>query len=37
MELKEIAYKSIKSLGYFDGIAKVRINNIGDIVSVGEY
>ena len=36
-ELKETAYKSIKSLGYFDGIAKVRINNIGDIVSLGEY
>jgi len=36
-ELKEIAYKSIKSLVYFKGILKVRINHLGDIVQVGEY
>lgn len=35
--LKEIAYKSIKSLQYFSNIVKVRINHIGQIVSVGEY
>jgi len=36
-ELKEVSYKNIKSLGYFDGIVKVRTNHLGDIVSVGEY
>jgi len=36
-ELKEIAYKNIKSLGYFNNITKVRINHIGQIVKVGEY
>lgn len=36
-ELKEITYKNIKSLGYFNGIIKVRINHLGDIVWVGEY
>lgn len=36
-ELKDITYKSIKSLQYFEGIVKVRINHIGQIVKVGEY
>src|SRR5690554_5175687 len=36
-ELKGITYKSIKSLGFFENIIKVRINHLGDIVSVGEY
>ena len=36
-ELKDIAYKNIKSLPFFDKIKKVRINHIGQIVKVGEY
>lgn len=36
-ELKDITYKSIKSLGFFEKIIKVRLNHLGDIVSVGEY
>ncbi|KXK37727.1 MAG: type II CRISPR RNA-guided endonuclease Cas9 [Saprospiraceae bacterium] len=36
-ELKDITFKNIKSLGYFEDIVKVRINHLGDIVSVGEY
>ena len=36
-ELKDIAYKSIKSLPIFNDIVKVRVNHIGQIVSVGEY
>lgn len=36
-ELKDITYKSIKSLSIFEKIVKVRINHIGQIVSVGEY
>jgi CRISPR-associated endonuclease Csn1 len=36
-ELKEITYKSIKSLSIFESIVKVRINHIGQIISVGEY
>ena len=36
-ELKDITFKNIKSLGYFEGIIKVRINHLGDIVSIGEY
>ena len=35
-DLKDIAYKSIKSLPYFNGMVKVRINHIGQIVKVGE-
>ena len=35
--LKNIAYKNVKSLVYLEGIVKVRINHIGQIVSVGEY
>src|SRR5690606_9468489 len=30
-ELKEFAFKNIKSLGYFENIVKVRINHIGEI------
>lgn len=36
-ELKEIAYKSIKSLPAFEKIVKVRINHVGQIVKIGEY
>lgn len=36
-ELKNIAYKSIKSLAYLEKIVKVRINHIGQIVKIGEY
>lgn len=36
-ELKEISFKNIKSLGYFENIIKVRLNHLGDIASVGEY
>jgi len=35
--LKGLAYKQLKSLSYFEGIVKVRINCIGKIVAVGEY
>lgn len=36
-ELKDIAYKNIKSLSGLGGIVKVRINHLGKIVKVGEY
>ncbi|MBO9620884.1 MAG: type II CRISPR RNA-guided endonuclease Cas9, partial [Niabella sp.] len=36
-ELKDVTFKNIKSLGYFENAIKVRINHIGEIVSVGEY
>ncbi|MCK9481885.1 MAG: type II CRISPR RNA-guided endonuclease Cas9 [Bacteroidia bacterium] len=36
-ELKDITFKNIKSLPNFEGIVKVRINHLGDIVSIGEY
>ncbi|MEJ0103483.1 MAG: hypothetical protein WDO19_13420 [Bacteroidota bacterium] len=36
-ELKEIAYKNIKSLSYLERTIKVRINHIGQIIKVGEY
>ncbi|HON53596.1 MAG TPA: type II CRISPR RNA-guided endonuclease Cas9, partial [Bacteroidales bacterium] len=36
-QLKDIAYKSIKSLSFFERIIKVRINHLGRIVQVGEY
>lgn len=35
--LKEIAYKNVKSLSIFEDVVKVRINHIGQIVSIGEY
>lgn len=36
-ELKDIAFKNIKSLPYLKDIVKVRINHIGEIVAIGEY
>ncbi|AWG23088.1 type II CRISPR RNA-guided endonuclease Cas9 [Flavobacterium faecale] len=36
-ELKDIAFKSIKSLPYFSNIIKIRINHLGQIVQIGEY
>jgi CRISPR-associated endonuclease Csn1 len=36
-ELKETAFKNIKSLSYLEKIVKVRINHLGKIVKVGEY
>jgi len=36
-ELKDTAYKQIKSLPIFNKIVKVRINHIGQIVHIGEY
>ena len=36
-ELKDITYRQYKSLGFVDGVVKVRVNHIGQIVSVGEY
>ncbi len=36
-ELKDIAYKELKSLSLLDKIVKVRLNHIGRIVKVGEY
>ena len=36
-DLKEVAYKQLKSLSLFDKIVKVRINHLGKIVKVGEY
>lgn len=35
--LKGITWKRIKSISYLKGAVKVRINHIGQIVSVGEY
>ncbi len=36
-ELKDITFKSIKSLPIFNDVVKIRINHIGQIISVGEY
>lgn len=36
-ELKEIAYKQIKSLPPLETLTKVRLNHIGQIVKIGEY
>lgn len=36
-ELKDIAFKNIKSLPYFENIVKVRINHIGQIIKIGDY
>ena len=36
-ELKNITYKSIKSLAIFNSILKIRLNHIGEIVNIGEY
>ena len=35
--LKDIVYKRCNSLGFIDEVVKVRINHLGEIVSVGEY
>lgn len=35
--LKNITYKQLKSLSYFEKVFKVRINHLGKIVHVGEY
>ena len=36
-ELKNVTYKQYKSLAFALDIVKVRVNHIGQIVSVGEY
>ena len=36
-ELKDITWKALKSLNYFDGVVKVRLNHLGDIVQIGEF
>lgn len=36
-ELKDIAYKQYKTLSFGNSVVKIRINHIGQIVSVGEY
>lgn len=36
-ELKGVTYMQLKSLPLLDGIIKVRVNHIGQIVEVGEY
>ncbi len=36
-ELKGVTHQVLKSLSYLNGIIKVRLNHLGDIVGVGEY
>lgn len=36
-ELKDVIYKQYKSLNFANDIVKVRVNHLGQIVSVGEY
>ena len=36
-ELKDITYKQYKTLSFGNSVVKIRINHIGQIVSVGEY
>ena len=36
-ELKETTWKRIQTIKYLDGIVKVRLNHLGNIVAVGEY
>ena len=36
-DLKDVTYKQYKSLPFVGNIIKVRVNHIGQIVSVGEY
>ena len=36
-ELKDITYKQYKTLSFTNGIIKVRVNHIGEIVGIGEY
>jgi CRISPR-associated endonuclease Csn1 len=35
-ELKDVTFKNIKSLPYFEGIAKVRVNHLGNILPAKE-
>ena len=35
--LKDTTWKSIRSIRNLDGVVKVRVNHIGEIVEVGEY
>ena len=35
--LKDITWKRIQTTNYLKGVVKVRVNHIGNIVSVGEY
>lgn len=37
IELKDISFKQYKTLSFGNSVVKVRINHIGQIVSVGEY
>ena len=36
-ELKETTWKRIQTIKYLDGIVKVRLNHLGNIVAIGEY
>lgn len=36
-ELRDIAYKHIQSTTHLENIIKIRLNHLGDIVSIGEY
>lgn len=36
-ELKNTIWKPIKSLNHLEGLVKVRMNHLGDIVQIGEY
>ena len=36
-ELKGVSWKRITSIRNLDGIVKVRVNHIGNIVAIGEY
>lgn len=34
--LKDVTYRNIKSLGHLEGMVKVRLNHLGNIVQIGE-
>jgi CRISPR-associated endonuclease Csn1 len=36
-ELRDIAWKSIRSNNHLKGIVKIRVNHLGQIVKTGEY
>lgn len=36
-ELRDTTWKRIQTIKYLDGVVKVRVNHLGNIVSVGEY
>lgn len=36
-DLKDVTYKQYKNLSFANYIVKVRINHLGQIVSIGEY